>query len=122
MSSGLRSKIILSRTFPRPRGISKEQSKPQRMIKGQPKHWSLIESLTNVGVGFGVSFGATFVVLPLFGFIVNWQQNLLISLIFTIISIVRSYFLRRYFNWVHHGIPTAGRNSRDSNEADTLWL
>lgn len=64
----------------------------------QSRKGSLIEALINVLIGYGVSFAANMTVLPLFGFNVTLTQNLLIGLIFTVISVVRSYVVRRYFN------------------------
>ena len=59
---------------------------------------SVIEATANIAVGYGVALAATAVVLPLFGFDVNVQQAISISLIFTFISFARSYLLRRLFN------------------------
>jgi hypothetical protein len=51
----------------------------------QSRLMSLVESLANVLVGYGVAVATQMVVFPLFG------------LIFTAVSIVRSYALRRSF-------------------------
>ena len=64
----------------------------------QSKKQSLIETLTNVGIGWFISFIANMLVLPLFGYNINLTDGLLISIIFTIISIVRGYVVRRWFN------------------------
>ena len=64
----------------------------------QSKKDSLIESLTSVFVGWLISFIANMLVLPLFGYNINLTDSLLISIIFTIISIVRGYVVRRWFN------------------------
>ena len=64
----------------------------------QSKKESMIETLTNVGIGWFISFIANMLVLPLFGYNINLTDGLLISIIFTIISIVRSYVVRRWFN------------------------
>jgi hypothetical protein len=58
---------------------------------------SLVEAVTNVVVGYGVAVGIQILVFPVFGVIVNLAQNLAIGLVFTTVSIVRSYFLRRLF-------------------------
>lgn len=67
----------------------------------QPKRYSLLESLTNVLVGFVVGIVSNIVVLPLFGLLVSTKDSILIAVIFTFISIARSYTLRRAFNWWH---------------------
>ena len=64
----------------------------------QSKMESMIETLTNVGIGWFISFIANMLVLPLFGYNINLTDGLLISIIFTIISIVRGYLIRRFFN------------------------
>lgn len=67
-------------------------------MTGQKKSHSLAESIFNVVIGFAVSYVANLVVLPWFGFKVSHSAALGIGLIFTVISIVRSYVLRRVFN------------------------
>lgn len=67
-------------------------------MTGQKKSHSLAESVFNVVIGFTVSYVANLVVLPCFGFKVSHSTALGIGLIFTVISIVRSYVLRRVFN------------------------
>ena len=63
----------------------------------QSRLMSLVESLANVLVGFGVAVATQIAVFPLFGLAVTITENLLIGLIFTAVSIVRSYALRRIF-------------------------
>lgn len=65
----------------------------------QTRAHSFIESVTNVVVGYGVALGAQLVVFPLFGMHVTIRQNLGIGLIFTGVSLARSYCLRRLFNY-----------------------
>ena len=64
----------------------------------QTKKQSFIESLTNTAVGFTISLMATFIVLPLFNIKSSFAQNLGITICFTVISIIRGYVIRRYFN------------------------
>ncbi len=60
---------------------------------------SLMESLTNVVIGLFISTIANHIVLPLtLGVTPTLGQNIVIGVIFTVISIVRSYSLRRLFN------------------------
>ncbi len=63
----------------------------------QSRLMSLMESLTNVLVGYGVAVVTQMLVFPLFGLVVTVTENMLIGLIFTAVSIVRSYVLRRSF-------------------------
>lgn len=64
----------------------------------QTRLQSLIEALFNVLIGYGINFSANMMVLPLFGFHVTLTQNIVIGAIFTAISIIRSYAIRRFFN------------------------
>jgi len=64
----------------------------------QTKTHSLIESLTNVSIGYVVALLSQIVVFPMFGIYVPLSDNLLIGAWFTAISIIRSYVVRRYFN------------------------
>ena len=64
----------------------------------QSKRESLVETLTNVSIGWFISFIANMLVLPLFGYNINLTDGVLISVIFTTISIVRGYMVRRWFN------------------------
>ena len=64
----------------------------------QSKKRSLIESIANVVVGFGVSCASVHFIFPLFGHEVSLGDNCLIGIYFTFISIIRSYTLRRIFN------------------------
>lgn len=74
------------------------------MTQGQSRMGSFMESLINVVIGFGINFVANLVILPLFGFAtLTLQDNFLIGLIYTVISVVRSYTIRRWFNGrIHH--------------------
>jgi hypothetical protein len=61
---------------------------------------SFIESVVNVIIGFLINFIANIYILPLFGFNITINQSIQIGLIFTLISIIRSYLIRRWFNKV----------------------
>ena len=63
----------------------------------QSRLMSLVESLANVLLGYSVAVITQMAVFPLFGLAVTVTENLLIGLIFTAVSIVRSYALRRGF-------------------------
>lgn len=64
----------------------------------QSRKQSLIESVVNVLVGYVVALISQLVIFPLFGVNLPLTDNLLISASFTIVSIVRSYLIRRVFN------------------------
>ena len=67
----------------------------------QTRLQSFIESFINVAIGYGVALVSQMLVFPLFGINIAMESNLLIGAIFTVISIVRSYVVRRVFNRWH---------------------
>jgi hypothetical protein len=64
----------------------------------QTKMESLIEATMSTMIGFVVSLALGYYVFPAFGFAVTFFDNVLITLIFTVSSILRSYIVRRWFN------------------------
>lgn len=64
----------------------------------QSRLGSLIEAVFNTAIGLAINLVAQRVVFPLFGFDPSFATNLSIAAIFTVISIVRSYVVRRWFN------------------------
>ena len=67
----------------------------------QTRWQSFIESWANVLVGYGVALLTQIIVFPLFGLQVSIGQNIQIGIIFTLVSLARSYVLRRVFNRWH---------------------
>ncbi len=63
----------------------------------QSKTMSFVESCANVGIGYLVAVLSNIFILPIFGFEVSMRVNLVIALIYTIISLVRSFAVRRIF-------------------------
>ena len=68
---------------------------------GQSRRGSIVEAVVNVLVGYGVAVTAQVMVFPLFGIHIPLSANLGIGVIFTVVSLARSYALRRLFNWIH---------------------
>ena len=62
---------------------------------------SLLESFANIFIGWLVSVLSSAIIFPLLGVDLPWEANLKASAFFTVISIVRTYFVRRYFNNRH---------------------
>ena len=63
----------------------------------QSRRQSLIEAITNVVVGYALAVLTQIVVFPWFGLKLSLNDNLAIGAIFVIISLLRSYALRRLF-------------------------
>ncbi len=64
----------------------------------QTRLQSLIETATSVAIGYLVAGLSQLLIFPLFGIKVAFTDNLLLSGWFTLISVVRSYLVRRGFN------------------------
>lgn len=64
----------------------------------QSRIQSFIESCVNVAIGYGVAIAGQLLVFPLYGIKIPLQANLEIGVLFTLISIARSYVIRRFFN------------------------
>ncbi len=58
---------------------------------------SLLEAATNVLAGYGVAVLTQTLLFPLFGLRLAVKENLAIAGVFTVVSIARSYLLRRLF-------------------------
>lgn len=59
---------------------------------------SFIEACANIAVGYGVALLSQIFVFPLYDIHVPLSTNLWIGAWFTVISLARSYVLRRWFN------------------------
>ena len=68
------------------------------MRTGQTRWGSAVEALLNVAIGFAINFTANMLVLPLFFSGVTASKAFGIGLVFTVISVARSYILRRWFD------------------------
>ena len=64
----------------------------------QSKKDSLIESLTSTTIGIIIGIVLNVTILPIFGYPVSLSDSLWISVIFTAVSVIRSYAVRRIFN------------------------
>jgi hypothetical protein len=64
----------------------------------QTKLESLAEVTINVVIGWIIAFITQLVVFPMFGVYVSISSQIWISVIFTVVSIIRGYVIRRWFN------------------------
>jgi thiosulfate reductase cytochrome b subunit len=63
----------------------------------QSRLMSLVESIANVAAGFGLALATQLIVFPWFGIAASLAEHLAIGAAFTVVSILRSYLLRRLF-------------------------
>ncbi len=67
---------------------------------------SLVEAIANVVVGYGIAVATQLLVFPWFGLPAHLDDALAIGAIFTLVSIARSYALRRAFEAIRvRGLP-----------------
>ena len=80
----------------------------------QSRIMSLVEAVANVIVGYGVAVATQILIFPIFGLHTTLAKNLKMGVVFTIVSLVRSYLIRRLFDHfpsiglvAHRPAPTA---------------
>jgi len=74
----------------------------------QSKLESFIESCVNILIGYSVAVTSQIIIFPFFDIHIPMSDNLLIGMWFTIISLIRSYIVRRCYNL--KTISTANKN------------
>lgn len=65
---------------------------------GQSKSMSMVEAVVNTVVGLGVAMVATAAICKAYGIPMTWENNFIITFWMTVLSVLRSYLLRRLFN------------------------
>jgi hypothetical protein len=63
----------------------------------QTRKASLVESFLNVAIGYGIALASQIIVFPWFGINIPLSSNIAIGVIFTVVSIGRSFAIRRLF-------------------------
>lgn len=78
----------------------------------QTRLGSFIESAMNIGIGYVIAIISQLIIFPVFDIHIPFSDNLLIGLWFTVISLIRSYVIRRWFNARLHraAVRLAGRH------------
>ena len=66
----------------------------------QTRLHSFIESSINILVGYLVALLSQIIIFPFFNINIPIKDNLLIGFWFTVISLIRSYTIRRVFNGI----------------------
>ncbi len=67
----------------------------------QSRRASIVEAIANVLFGYLIAVVTQLCIFPLFGLAAGLGDNLLIAVIFTAVSLARSYMLRRVFERWH---------------------
>jgi len=64
----------------------------------QTRLMSMVETITNVAIGLIVSFLSQVVIFKYYDIRISLAQNLELTLYFTVVSVIRGFALRRFFN------------------------
>jgi len=64
----------------------------------QSRLMSFCEAIANVAVGYCIAVLTQILIFPMFGLHTTLAQNLQMGAVFTVVSIVRSFTLRRIFD------------------------
>lgn len=69
----------------------------------QSRTMSVVETVTQNVVGFAMAVGLQAWLLPFFGFTPSLGENIQITFAFMLMSALRSYIFRRFFDWLDRG-------------------
>lgn len=64
----------------------------------QSKKQSVLESISQTMIGLLTSIAVQLIIYPLMDIPVSLNQNLIITAVFFVVSMIRGYLVRRYFN------------------------
>ncbi len=64
----------------------------------QSRKMSFAESCANVAIGYGIALLSQMLIFPLFDIHISTASHAQIGVLFTLVSLARSYVLRRVFN------------------------
>lgn len=84
-------------------GITGPRSFILKSMTRQTRSMSLVESAVNTGAGFLVSLLIQITLFSLMAIETTTTQNLTMSGVFTLASLVRGYLMRRVFIWWQSG-------------------
>ena len=67
----------------------------------QTRKLSLIESLSNAITGFALAMATQYFIFPYFDIYISIESNFKITFIFALVSMIRGYLIRRFFNYIN---------------------
>ena len=68
---------------------------------GQSRFGSAVEVALGTAIGYLVALASQLAIFPWFNLHPSLGENLLIGGFFTVISLIRGYLVRRFFNYLH---------------------
>jgi hypothetical protein len=75
----------------------------------QTRIGSLIEAAAQTVIGYVINLGVQLVLYPIMGATFTFGQNIVIGCVFMVVSLVRGFVLRRWFNARLHAALTGER-------------
>lgn len=75
------------------------------MAAGQSRSVSFFETLTSTLLGFVLSVAVQRLLFPAMGHDFGYAENMVVASVFTAISILRGYTVRRVFNTLRDQLP-----------------
>ena len=75
------------------------------MTEGQSRSASLFETLTSTVFGFILSVAVQCALFPVMGHDFAFTENMVVASVFTAVSILRGYTVRRVFNALRDQLP-----------------
>lgn len=104
-----------------PKVLHREVSTPSRWFFSggfmQSRLGSMMEAIASTAIGYGVAVVSNLLLLPIFGFQPTLHEASSLALLFTGISLVRGYLVRRLFNWIT--LHANNRNLKDRHPSGT---
>jgi hypothetical protein len=82
----------------------------------QSRLMSLVESVANVVVGYGVAVVTQILIFPVFGLHTTLAQNMKLGAAFTLVSLARSFALRRLFEGIRVASRSGGHAGHEEPE------
>ena len=68
----------------------------------QSRFISFVEAMVNISIGFAVAYLSAVLLYPLVGMEASHSQYFEVTVYFTLVSVVRMYAVRRWFNGPFH--------------------
>lgn len=72
-------------------------------MAGQSVMGSVCECVLNTVIGYATAIAAQLLIFPLFDIHISLAENFVMSAMFTVVGLVRSFAIRRLFNWIGFG-------------------
>ena len=89
----------------------------------QSRRMALVEAVANVVVGYGLAILIQLLVFPVFGIDVTLGENLAIGSVFIVVSMARSYVLRRLFERIRSaGLRREAAALRRTAASIGMWV